>query len=582
MRRRMLVAVLGTGLAVAGGCAKTDPMKDRFSRPNYMAVTDKDLKDAPMADAPSILPQTHYAAGRLFESQGLIGKAIEQYHRAVILHHDYAEAHHRLGRTLSIAGQHDEALKALARAAELAPKNVAYRNDLGFELIYHEKWEAAESQLRQAISLSPKFSRAHINLALVLSRTGRFDEAEQAFRAVLPEPDVHYNLGLMYRGQQRYVEAAGSFRRTLELNPEFSAATVQLAQLAERIEAAAPKVEETATQTTVEQRITPQAISAIPTPPSDFAEEKAGAVESAPPPAAVAELVEEQAPPTREQKTIETFGFLDDMLQAIASDLTVSGDLRIQPAPPSREPAAVIPSQWEAAAEQPTEPSIETKAEAPVANVEEPLQEPAETLTEWYGRQVTFKQLREILENDANCAHEATELTAAGGISHGTVDMPQGIPAAESAANTRGHVQPSERTGWFRPLDIDFGLPFGTSPVGPISLTPSQTPTTLIGPPMPQTDTSQQVRTAADRIVDREPADQNWREGFAGLAAIASITQNDFRCWRELESDEWLFTAGRTFAERENVLLDSSPTGEAGKTSSGVATLGAPLPGRPD
>jgi hypothetical protein len=57
---------------------------------------------------------------------------------------------------------------------------------------------------------------------------------------VLPEPDAYYNLGLMFRGQQRYAEAIEAFRHVLTIDPEFSAAKIQIEQLTARTESPTP------------------------------------------------------------------------------------------------------------------------------------------------------------------------------------------------------------------------------------------------------------------------------------------------------------------------------------------------------
>lgn len=229
----------------AAGCAKQDyqmmgPGKMGPGRQGTNPKTDPAYLNAEEEKVPKILPDTHYAAGMLFEQQGQVDKAILQYRKAVALNHNFAAAYNRLGLTLSAVGQHDEAIVALSRAAELRPQNPALRNNLGFEYILAQRWDDAEFQLEQAIENQPTFARAHVNLGLVRARTGRFDEALECFRQAMAEPDAYYNLGLTQRGQQKYNQAADSFRRVLELNPDFSAARVQLDQLVDKVSAITP------------------------------------------------------------------------------------------------------------------------------------------------------------------------------------------------------------------------------------------------------------------------------------------------------------------------------------------------------
>ena len=186
--------------------------------------------------APSILPDTYIAAARMFESRGMSEKAMAQYRKAIAVNRSSVSAYHRLGLLLSASGQRDEAIDMLRRAASLAPDNAVIRNNLGFELVMAQRWEEAEPELTAAINIDPDFPRANVNLGIVRSRLGQFDEALACFRRVLPETDAQYNLGLMYRGQRRYQEAADAFHRVLDLDPQFVAASTQLEQLASRNE----------------------------------------------------------------------------------------------------------------------------------------------------------------------------------------------------------------------------------------------------------------------------------------------------------------------------------------------------------
>ncbi len=209
----------------------------RPTRSGTRPVNEPKIRNVEDEKPPKILPETHFAAGMLFERQGQVDKAVTQYRKAVALNHHYVAAYHRLGLVLSAVGHHDDALVALQRAAELRPENAAIRNNLGFEYLLTGQFAEAEDALRQAVRLQPTFARAHINLGLVLAKTGRFDDALVSFRQVLPEADAYYNLGLVFRGQQRYLEAITAFERTLSLDPEFTAARTQLAEINARMPA---------------------------------------------------------------------------------------------------------------------------------------------------------------------------------------------------------------------------------------------------------------------------------------------------------------------------------------------------------
>jgi tetratricopeptide (TPR) repeat protein len=152
MRRKRKAIVLTLVTLCAAGCAQSDYKLSRDGKPMWHSVSAEQWRAASPApthgdfeaEPPKILPETHFAAGRLFESRGLLEKAIIQYKRAIAVNHQYAEAYHRLGVLLSMIGQRSEALGVLRRAVELQPDNAILRNDLGFEFVLSRRWTEAE------------------------------------------------------------------------------------------------------------------------------------------------------------------------------------------------------------------------------------------------------------------------------------------------------------------------------------------------------------------------------------------------------------------------------------------------------
>ena len=240
MRQDTKRILLTAATLCTAGCAKSDFQVGREHRANKRPMTSSTMANLPEEPPPKILPETHFAAGLLFERQGQFDRAIPQYRKAVALNHNYVVAFHRLGLLLSATGQHLEAAQTLQKAVALRPDNAVLHNDLGFEWMNVQQWDDAERELRRAIELQPDLATAHINLALVQAKSERFTESLATFQEVLPEPDAYYNLGLMLRGQQRYPEAVAAFRHVLTIAPEFTAAKIQIEQLDARTESPTP------------------------------------------------------------------------------------------------------------------------------------------------------------------------------------------------------------------------------------------------------------------------------------------------------------------------------------------------------
>ena len=104
----------------------------------------------------------------------------------------------------------------------------------GGPLIGPFPWAAAEVALRKAIALDPSFALAHRNLGIVLSHSGRHQEARSAVRRAReldPLHAPHVALSSQIEFNARDYSAAIQFaRQAIILDPEFSIGYIQLAQ----------------------------------------------------------------------------------------------------------------------------------------------------------------------------------------------------------------------------------------------------------------------------------------------------------------------------------------------------------------
>lgn len=241
MRKKATQLMLACGLILLVGCANDksniQSVKQDAARARISAELPGDTGYDP--NAPKILPQTHFAAGQLFEAQGYFHKAIVQYQKAISTDHQFVDAYHRIALLYSRMGRYHEATEALAKAIQFRPDNASLQNNLGFVYALQEDWGKAEEYFRNALELDSGFARANVNLGMTLGHQGRFDEALLCFKRVLPEEDAYYNLGLMYVAQNRYTDAAAAFQRVLNMSPQFTAARSQLESIQPQLALAA-------------------------------------------------------------------------------------------------------------------------------------------------------------------------------------------------------------------------------------------------------------------------------------------------------------------------------------------------------
>ena len=94
-----------------------------------------------------------------------------------------------------------------------------------------ELLQAAE-QYRKAVALNADFLQAYNRLGVVLTRMGRWEEADQVFiSAIRRAPNTAYlrnNLAFSYMAQSRWQDAEAELRNAIQLKPSFARARVNL------------------------------------------------------------------------------------------------------------------------------------------------------------------------------------------------------------------------------------------------------------------------------------------------------------------------------------------------------------------
>lgn len=160
-----------------------------------------------------------------------------------------AEAKQRRGQELLAEGARllgqrrpGEAAGRLAQAAELLPDNVDVAINLGGAYILQGKYDKAVTVLERATALAPANAMLWVNLAaahlgsLELSGPGQQERAIAAYERALQidpaTPNVHYNLGLVYKDRQDWAKARAHFTAALSVDASDADAIYWLAKVA--------------------------------------------------------------------------------------------------------------------------------------------------------------------------------------------------------------------------------------------------------------------------------------------------------------------------------------------------------------
>jgi serine/threonine-protein kinase len=210
-------------------------------------------ESARLAGGRLVDPAAHeaYLKGRYFWNQRTpeqLQRALDDFQRSIEIDPEYGLAYSGLADTYILLGNfgvveaesaYREAKAAATRALELDDTLAEAHTSLAGVLQDHEwNWSAAEREYQLALKLNANYATARHWYATLLHMIGRFEEAvEQIETARRLDPfslRINSDVGLTNYYARRYDRAASAYRRTLELDPDFTPAHAGLGQVYEQ------------------------------------------------------------------------------------------------------------------------------------------------------------------------------------------------------------------------------------------------------------------------------------------------------------------------------------------------------------
>jgi tetratricopeptide (TPR) repeat protein len=161
------------------------------------------------------------AAGLFKQQRGWYEQAAQDFSRAVELTPYNGEAWNRLANAYSSMNRTDEAIATYQKAIQTQPDYYAPYIDFGLFYYFQGQFRQAEQLFRRASEIAPGLAKAHMDLGVALKEQSRFQEAERSLLTALrlqETSQVLTNLGALYYQEERFVEAARYFEKSL--NPE--------------------------------------------------------------------------------------------------------------------------------------------------------------------------------------------------------------------------------------------------------------------------------------------------------------------------------------------------------------------------
>ncbi|HYO63040.1 MAG TPA: tetratricopeptide repeat protein [Pyrinomonadaceae bacterium] len=172
--------------------------------------------------------------GRAHLEAGRLNEAIAALSRATSLDPRLAQAHSLLAVAYDRKGLHEQARKSYDRAIDLNERDAQALNNLGWSLYTNGNYRAAVERLKRAAKLAPSDARIHNNLGLAQFRLGKYTDAYRSFARANGEFDGHLNVAALLERSGRDDEAIKHYEAARRLQPTSADLQRRLADLYRR------------------------------------------------------------------------------------------------------------------------------------------------------------------------------------------------------------------------------------------------------------------------------------------------------------------------------------------------------------
>jgi Flp pilus assembly protein TadD len=194
-----------------------------------------EYKDGTKAEeAPPGSAEDYLERGRAELEGGDLNAAIENLSRAASLDPRLSQAHSLLALAYDRKGLHDRARDSYEHAIDVNEHDPQTLNNLGYSLYLNGNYRAAVDKLKKAAKLAPADTRILNNLALAQCRLGKYDDAYKNFARAGGELDGHMNVAALLERTGRDDEAIKHLEAARRIQPGSADIVRRLAGLYER------------------------------------------------------------------------------------------------------------------------------------------------------------------------------------------------------------------------------------------------------------------------------------------------------------------------------------------------------------
>jgi tetratricopeptide (TPR) repeat protein len=215
------------------GCQSVSGPAPTAVAPATGQASAREEKDLPPQESAKVCLKT----AQTLENNGAEMQAIALYEKARNENPKLAYLCRRLGVLYDRQGNFTRALEEYQKALLANPRDFEVLNDVGYSYYTRGKMPEAEKYLRQAVEVNPNYTRAWVNLGMVLGAEQRYEESLDAFAKAVPPAQAQSNLGFILTAQGKRTEAMMAYRSALLMDSNLVAARGALDKLEQTLAA---------------------------------------------------------------------------------------------------------------------------------------------------------------------------------------------------------------------------------------------------------------------------------------------------------------------------------------------------------
>jgi tetratricopeptide (TPR) repeat protein len=120
-----------------------------------------------------------------------------------------------------LKGDHNSSLMLFKLILPVTPQDPILFTNIGYSHYLVGNFVEAEINFKKSIDLNMQFSRAWLDLGLVYVRKGMYNKALQTLKQVMPIEHAYNDIGYFLILEGRYREAEYFIERAIELSPSY-------------------------------------------------------------------------------------------------------------------------------------------------------------------------------------------------------------------------------------------------------------------------------------------------------------------------------------------------------------------------